>query len=112
MALKVICVDDFGSEVHKCHYSERLIPAQLVTIVGAIVPGVKAKYAVSDIALHRQSKKDFDEYEANCNTCKNLVRAKHPKCKHGFLYGTCAKDGKEIMFHPDDWMGKRCYQPR
>ena len=100
------------NEVHYCHYTGKPIPAGEEIVVGAIIPNVKAKYYVSDIELHKRSKRLFDESEANCNTCKHLVRVKHDKCRSGFLYGKCAKDGAELMFHPDDPMHMACYQQR
>ena len=56
----------------------------------------------------RAAKADMD---MNCNTCLDLERIKHDKDKLGFLYGKCKQHQYEnlIKFHPDDYMGMRCY---
>jgi len=51
------------------------------------------------------------EMDRNCNTCADLERVKHKKDKLGFLYGICKHHQytNTIKFHPDDYMGMRCY---
>lgn len=122
-------VDDFGDEVHRCRYTHVLVWPDQAGFVGALVPGVRAKYVVSKsaeaTALHKASGISFQEAEANCNTCRWLKRVKHPK-RGGFLYGTCESpesrsdaspyhDRTEqgvLMFHPDDPMHMPCYTSR
>lgn len=112
---KSICIDDFGNEVHKCHWTGQLVSIADAVITGGFMPGVKSKFiAIKDHrAAMKQSHRDFNDMDANCNTCKNLSRVNAEKSKHGFLYGTCNIKTKEIMtFHPDDYMGMPCYEQR
>lgn len=70
---------------------------------------------ISPIGKHfhsKESKDEFDKLEANCNTCKYLERVKHEKCYAGFLKGKCKKTGECLVFHPQDPMGKECYEHR
>jgi hypothetical protein len=121
---KPICTDDFGSLVYKGHYTGIPVPIQDAVTVGAMLPGLKARYF--DIIDHQSEKKFsqqcFNENDANCNTCKHLQRVKHEKNSAGFLYGKCAIDSKEprqypttdgvMMFHPDDYAGMECWEAR
>lgn len=95
-------------------------------IVGSILPCINVRTLIhkKDLAKHKQSIKNFNEFERNCNTCANLNRVKHEKCSSGFLKGTC-NGSKEsdinyplriknniIEFHPHDHMSMKCYVPR
>lgn len=67
---------------------------------------------ISPVGTHfhsKESKVEFDKSDRNCNTCKNLQREKHDKCKLGFLKGVCRSTGESIVFHPQDPMFKDCY---
>lgn len=121
------CVDDFGCEVHKCRFTG--VPVSVVegVVVGATIPGVKTKHLMANTpeawAAKKQSDRWFAESEANCNTCKHLQRVAHEK-SHGFLQGRCTSDKQDVaslpykmrgdvmVFHPSDWMGMNCYEPR
>ena len=96
-------------------------------VVGAIIPGVKARFVIAktSISMHRASIRAFHESEANCNTCVFLERVKHDKDKAGFLFGSCrSASGQPEMnpyfvsrdepmsFHPDDPMHMPCHTPR
>lgn len=59
----------------------------------------------------------LNDINMNCNACLKLERVKHKKDKWGFLYGKCdsvepqiypRNDGL-IKFHPNDWMGMKCF---
>jgi hypothetical protein len=123
-----ICVDDFGSEVYRCRYTDQLVWADIAFVVGATMPGVKARYVITPDArqAHRNSGIAFHDSEANCNTCRHLVRVRHAKCRSGFLRGRCAHpspqldaspyfnrmEGDVMVFHPDDPMHMPCYESR
>jgi hypothetical protein len=125
-----LCIDDFGNSVYECRYTKNLVWANDCDFVGAVVPGVKAKYIIAptDVAreAHRQSIREFQDAEQNCNTCGNLERVTHAKNKAGFLFGRCKspnskdsespynsfKKGDVMMFHPEDFMGMPCYSSR
>lgn len=125
-----VCIDDFGNEVFECRYTGALIVAPDGVVIGATMPGVKARYVMADTAEAKQRHKEqgiaFHESEANCNTCRHLQRVLQPKNKGGFLYGRCGNShGKPdaspyadrsadgvIVFHPDDPMHMPCYASR
>lgn len=122
-----VCVDDYGEEVWRCHWTSQLVWARDVVWTGSIMPGVHAKYPAGPgyKEIMRLSAIEFNRWDANCNTCAHLERVKHDKKPDGFLYGRCCNpeyqweknpyhkfgDGV-IAFHPDDWMGMPCYQSR
>ena len=120
---RLLCVDDFGSEVYKCHWTGKPIAIPDAVVIGGFMPGVKSKFICHPdyIEARKLSHKSFNESEANCNTCKHLFRVKREK-NAGFLYGECLAKSKEVkiypvidnvmMFHPDDWMGMKCYEHR
>lgn len=125
----MLCVDNFGDGIYLCHHTNNIVHADDAVIVGAIVPSVNAKYVVlrgiGELA-HKQSAQWFHESEANCNTCKHLVRVVHKKSKDGFLYGKCNSKTQDIelhqyrgewvgdimKFHPHDPMHMSCYDSR
>lgn len=109
----MICVDDFGNEVHRCHWTDKLVSIADAVITGGMIAGVKTRYvAIKD---HKEARKvaqaAFNESEANCNTCAHLKRAAHPKNSAGFLYGSCSMQ-ENLMFHPDDPMHMQCWHAR
>lgn len=120
------CTDDFGEQVFAGRYSGALVKASECIAFGPVIPGVKSKYfdAKGTECLHKESKRLFNETDANCNTCKHLRRIDHAKNTAGFLYGKCLsrideshpykhleKDGV-MSFHPDDAMLMPCYEAR
>ena len=120
-----LCVDDFGSEVYLCAISGAIIVASETVFMGATLPGVKARYSIHNthnvLAQWKQQIRHFHEAEANCNTCKTLIREKHPR-NGGFLKGRCSLAGSSKLhysvvgevfwFHPDDPMHMECHKPR
>lgn len=124
-----LCTDDFGTLVFRCRYTDGLVWANQALVVGATIPGVKARYVIADTSearqQHRLSGISFHESEANCNTCAHLERVAHLK-NAGLLYGRCASPeavrqaspyfaramGDVMVFHPDDYMGMPCYKSR
>jgi hypothetical protein len=118
-----VCVDNFGGEVHRSHFSSELVTTGIdLKLFPAIVPGVKASYTGRDdeLPLWKESAQEFQRLDANCNTCIHLQRHKHPKDPLGFLYGEC-KQGQQtvyrsyengIMFHPEDPMHQPCHEQR
>ena len=54
----------------------------------------------------------FEEAEANCNTCKHLVRQVGFKPESGWLEATCGLDGHAVRFHPNDPMHMPCHVNR
>ena len=111
---KPITVDDQGNEVYICQYSKKLVSVDKAIFLGALIPSVSATFVCHPDGkeARKQSKKNFDEMDANCNTCKNLERIQHKKCTAGFLQGICKIQDVKIKFHPDDWMGKECWESR
>jgi hypothetical protein len=123
---KPICTDDYGESVYRCYYTDVIVWASSAELWPSPIPQCKAKYVVktSDSAKikHKENFAAFNENDANCNTCVNLIREEHEKCKAGFLYGICAKgnetqtpyydDSAIFKFHPGDHMGMKCWRPR
>lgn len=123
-----ICVDDYGCEVFHCHFSGEPISAAEAQIVGATIPGVKARYVVSQRSAQarKASAAAFHESEANCNTCRHLIRVKHQRRPDGFMHGKCGSGSGQpqsspysgrfedavMVFHPDDPMHMPCYETR
>ena len=119
------CVDDYGTEVYACQYSDALVWADDFCFIGAVVPQVSGSYVCHRSlgqASYRASRRAFDATERNCNTCAHLSRVPHAR-RFGFLEGVCLSTpvnhpyGVEpatnrITFHPDDWMGMQCYVQR
>lgn len=119
-----ICVDDYGNAVFIGHYSEELVWAQDAKYFGPVMPQATNCYVDGkngDIA-RKKSALIFNEFEANCNTCRHLERV--PSKRGGLLYGKCQSHpiehpyirgpykGGAFAFSPDDHMGMKCYQPR
>ena len=118
-----VCVDNFGNNIYKCFWTNKLVAITDAVITGSFYPGIKVKrIAVRD---HQAAKKSshglFNIMDANCNTCVNLCRINHEK-NAGFLYGRCSINSQEpksypvkdgiMQFHPADYMGMGCYVPR
>jgi hypothetical protein len=109
-----IATDDLGNEVYVCQYSKKSITTDKAVFLGSLMPSVSGTYVCHEEGkeARKQSKKNFDEMDANCNTCNNLERIPHKKCTAGFLQGICKIRAETIKFHPDDWMGNECWEQR
>lgn len=123
--MQSVLTDDYGDTWYRCHYTNALAIVDDVVQVGAIIPGVKAKYAIvkTMIHLHKESRELFNLSDANCNTCKEFVRVRHDKDISGLLQGRCKiaperhillyrKSGDTFWIHSDDAMHMQCYKPR
>lgn len=112
----IICIDDYGTEIHRCRYTGDIVSADDANIVGAMIPGVKARYVIAPTTkakiAHKESFIAFHESEGNCNTCKNLKRTKHSKSTDGFLSSICTLNSVKVQFHPDDPLHMSCYKSR
>ena len=125
-----VCSSDYGSSVYLCRYTGVPVLAEDVVVVGATIPGVKARYFMANTEEARKAKKAsgiaFHESEANCNTCAHLERVPHKKHWTGFVYGRCTSPNADksvhpykdrevdgvMMMHPDDPMHMPCYKSR
>ena len=99
--------------LYTCQYTGLKVSREEAIFLGPCVPQVNGTYVCHPTALpfFKKSKRLFDESEANCNTCKHLVRVKHEPRKSGMLEGACHTNPK-LLFHPDDFMGMNCYEQR
>lgn len=99
--------------LYECQYTGLKVSLKDAIFLGACTPQVNSTYVCHPTALlsFRKSKRIFDESEANCNTCKHLVRVKHEPRKDKQLQGSC-KNHTDLLFHPDDFMGMNCYEQR
>ena len=111
---KPVATDDQGNEVYVCQYSKKPVTTDKAVFLGSLMPSVSGTYVCHEEGkeARKQSKKNFDEMDANCNTCKNLMRVHHEKHKDGCLEGVCKIHAVRMKFHPDDWMGNECWEPR
>jgi len=109
---KPLCVDDFGNLVYRCLYTKKPVATDACIFIGACIPQVSGTFVCAPDAwpAFRASKACFDQWDANCNTCSNLVRHKQDKCKAGFMSGKCYQG--ERKFHPGDHMGMACWSAR
>ncbi|MBA3622877.1 MAG: hypothetical protein H0W48_00100 [Methylibium sp.] len=112
--------------LYRCQYTGKEVAFGEHIYLGACIPQVRGAYVCHTSAkdAYRDSKRCFDEFEANCNTCQSLERVPHDK--GALMRGRCtnptaafdahpyrdlARDGV-MVFHPDDHMGMPCHQPR
>ncbi len=72
-----LCIDDYGDAVYRCAYSGSLTWPDDVIFMGSFMACV----IVSDVCHkvhykepYKQSRRLYDEMEANCNVCKHLKR--------------------------------------
>ena len=120
-----LCVSDYGAEVYPCRFTGKPVHSDNCRIVGPMIPqasGVRYVASLDSKAEEKASRRDFDENEANCNTCRHLQRVPSRKGVSGLLYGKCLSTphdshpyGMEngiMSFAPDDWMGMPCWEPR
>lgn len=120
-----ICVDNFGNEVFICEYTSKPVSIGAHIFIGPCIPQLSGTYVCAPDAMHdfRESKRNFDACEANCNTCSNFARLPHAKGRGRFLRGKCdraptehallyMRKGQEFWVHPEDSMGMECYVPR
>ena len=121
-----VCVDDYGNAVFRGHYSGELVWPEEARYFGPIIPQAGACYVdgPGGAAARKASLVLFHESEANCNTCRFLVRLPF---KRGatVMPGRCTNsrasfsahpyppDAQGVMrFAPDDWQGMPCWQAR
>jgi hypothetical protein len=102
----------------KCDFTD--VETEDYVMVG-FLPGLKANLALANTkeakVEYRRQMENFRETEANCNTCRHLIRVPHKKDSAGFLRGKCTQLSSTgypiaIEFHPDDPMHMRCYEGR
>lgn len=125
-----ICTDDYGQLMYRCRYTSSIVSSDSVVAIGSRIPGLHSRHymAGTDEArrLYKAEGIAFHDAEANCNTCRNFDRVKHPRNTAGFLFGICrgsegapdespyadrAQNGVMII-HPDDPMHMPCYESR
>jgi hypothetical protein len=110
-----IGVDENGREIYACHYTGKTVAKDDAIHLGAVTPQVKGTYICHPdaIEVRKSEVATFNETEQNCNTCQKLERIPHAKQHPAYpTKGICGKDNTEIYFHPEDWMGKPCWEAR
>lgn len=110
-----VCVDDFGNEVYLCNWTNEYVYIPEYILLAPILPSVKGSYVSSkDAGIARKaSMKAFEEFDSNCNTCKQFSR-NPAKIYGGFVEGSCLKQIKSRVFrvHPSDPMFMNCWEKR
>ena len=106
--------DEYG-DVYFCRYSKKNVSFKDSIFIGAILPQVKGSFVChpDGLKFYKEEKDIFNEFEANCNTCKNLTRTpfkkQHPANP---MTAICSLKKESITFHPDDHMGMECWEKR
>lgn len=114
---KVAAPAAFGMMVLRCRDGRGFLSHNDSNAIylGPIVPQVNGTYLCrkDEVDGYKQSVAWFHEAETNCNMCKHLVRVpytrQHPSLPHP---GICGKTQESLWFHPEDNMGKACWEPR
>ena len=119
--MKIIdpCVgtDDYGRSVYRIG-GEKLVTVDECSIWPCYMPGVKGfflrekGYTKQD---YRDEVRDLNALDANCNTCEHLIRVPFSRdSKAQLMVGKCGHHPykPEFTFHPDDFMGMKCWEPR
>lgn len=123
---KPLCTDDFGELVFRCQYTDALVTASKSIYLGAAIPQVTCTYVCAPDATEafKESKRAFDEMDANCNACVHFIRLPFERARaYGKVKGQCGKNlipdrmvyGIEdpvFWVHPDDHMGLECWEQR
>lgn len=119
-----VCTDDFGNLVFVCHYTKCYVGVDAAIFIGPVMPQVNGTYvcATNAYAAYKSSTQNFNEMDANCNTCRKFIRLPHKKDKSGMLKGQCnlmpenpqayMRNGDVYFVHPEDWMGMQCWEAR
>jgi hypothetical protein len=109
-----------------CHYTKGLITRKDAIVLGAVVPQAPVSYLCHPLSVQarKESVKQFNDSEQNCNTCKHLKRVKFDKAywkTSGLQPGECfnehkkpmyQREGNTVLFAPDDCMSQECYASR
>ncbi len=117
---------------NECRYCKRqFADGELRRVVGATLPQAPIQFHACEPqtaeckSAQREHYAAFDAMDANCNTCRSLVRVPHAKRAGGILYGQCAQGMPPdhpyasrvtaegvFPFAPADHMGMKCWEPR
>lgn len=115
----VACTDDFGEAVLESEYGG-LVWSSEAKVMAPMLPQASNPYyfRADQMPDYRQDRKNFQEFDANCNACRQFVRLKSG-LNGGFVPGTCGRLGKlhnqynvQFMVHPADPMGMKCWEAR
>ena len=115
-----LCVDDYGNEVFRCQFTGLTVHADDFIALGPFIDCGAVTYVCHPTAMsaYKAARREFDEFEANCNTCKNLIRLPH-ESRAGSIRGTCQKLKRknnfvsiEFFVHPGDPMFMQCWEAR
>lgn len=115
--VRLVATDDYGNmALCECRLTGEVFEASAGIVHGSYMAQGSSAWldGPNSEALFDAEIAAFHENERNCNTCRDLERmprasATHPAEVHK---GRCRMSGYAIMFHPDDWMGMRCWIPR
>lgn len=111
----VVCVDDFGNEVVICQYTRNPVSVADAIYIGPCIPQLNGTYlcAADAMPAFKASKRNFDEMDANCNSCQHLERVQFVRnSSTALMPGVCGRTKEKLLFHPDDHMGMVCWEGR
>ena len=127
LTYNVMCIDDYGTQVVRCQYSNAPVHIDTAIVLGSTMPGVDAKYLCHPMLgppAYKRSRRAFEESDVNCNTCVNFARRPHEKSA-GMVKGMCLhvpapttndmiyrREGHTFWVHPNDCMAMTCHQQR
>ena len=122
-----------GGTVYECVYTHKRGYEHNFKFMPYILPQASGQEAVYNspeaLARRKQSQADFNEMDANCNTCGSFIRQKSDNAKgshpaSNFVYGDCTnKDARldllpnkskeyKVMVHVADYIGQPCWKAR
>ncbi len=109
-----VCTDDYGNAVYRCQFTGDFTDETAI-LAGAFLSSVSGAYVCSPRSreAYKESRKAFDESEANCNTCSSMRRLPHKKRRDGMVeVGCLRKNIIRMTIHPDDPMHMECWSAR
>lgn len=119
-------------DLYQCQHTGIVALKKHMIFVPAILPQAPGTYSqhnsVAGFAARKLDIADFNENDANCNTCKNFIRQATDKVKgkpsSGFVFGQCSSakkqldkityktEGFEVTVPVADWLGIPCWEAR
>ena len=117
--------NDAGDALFICPYTGKAVTWEDAVVYGALIPRLHACEVghPNGREAYKQSKRDFDAMDRNCNTCQKFNRLPHENEPNRFLKGRCGEMpagnlqayrhvDDVFWIHSDDWMGMDCWAAR
>ena len=127
-------------KLYKCDFTKHVCVEKYMKLVAPVLPQSPVSAVIFDSdelpdlklrakQARKRSISNFNEMDANCNTCAFFHRLKADNAKgsssaSNFIYGNCLskdglhkqillkREGYQVMVHAADFMGMICWQNR